>query len=91
MKYKLSFGEFKSLKKKIALMKQKDLSKWIESIYQSGYEDGSKNSEKDSMDWVFIKTAIRATEDVSDQKKEEIIKTVEKLCFTSDDEKGVTL
>lgn len=96
MDFKLSFGDY-SILKKILGMKQKDLSRWIRSIYKSGYSDGAEAVENynyfdETMDWVLVKTVIRATEGVSEEQKEEVIKTVEKLCFDKEDsKKGVTL
>lgn len=40
LKYKMNFREYKDLQKALAKMSQKDLSRWIESIYGSGYKDG---------------------------------------------------
>ena len=97
MDFKLSFADYSILKKKILGMKQKDLSRWIRSIYKSGYSDGAEavedyNNFDETMDWVLVKTAIRATEGVSEEQQEEVIKTVEKLCFDKEDsKKGVTL
>lgn len=89
MEFKLSFGDYSTLKKKILGMKQKDLSRWIRSIYQSGYLDGYNTCEKpecpdDVMDWILVKTAIRATEGLSKKQKEMVISTVEKLCFSEE-------
>ena len=97
MDFKLSFGDYSTIKKKILGMKQQDLSRWIRSIYKSGYSDGAEavedyNNFDETMDWVLVKTAIRSTEGVSEEQKEEVIKTVEKLCFDKEDsKKGVTL
>lgn len=95
MDFKLSFGDYSTLKKKILGMKQKDLSRWIRSIYQSGYSDGYDTCKKlecpsDVMDWILVKTAIRATEGLSKKQKEMVVDTVEKPCFSEDiGKKGV--
>lgn len=93
--FKLSFSEYKKIQK----MNQKELSLWVNGIYENGFNDGweaCRSQPGETMDWDLVKIAIRATEGIGEKKSEAIFRTVEKLCFSqnngykniSDKEKG---
>lgn len=82
--FKLSFAECKQLKRDLAVMDQKSLSRWIESLYENGYKDGfeaGKNAPGQVFDLELLKIAILATEGIGQKKLEMIVKNIEKLCF----------
>jgi len=64
-------------------MNQKELSRWAQLVYEDGFNDGYNACLEHSqdMDWELVKIAIRATKGVGKKKSEEIIKTVENICF----------
>ena len=89
--FKLSFHDYKELKKRFSNMSQKDLTFWIKHIYEKGFEEGYKASQNEPgevMDWVLVKTAIRSAEGLSDEQKEVVIKTIDGLCFEEKEDKS---
>lgn len=82
--FKLSYADYKCLKRDISKMKQTDLSRWIESIYSEGYKDGyesCKNEPGKVIDLELLKIAILATEGIGEKKLAKIVENIEKLCF----------
>lgn len=82
--FKLSFSDYKHLKSNLVKMNQKELSRWIDSVYSDGYKDGyeaCKNEPGQTIDLELLKIAIRATEGIGEKKMEKIIENIEKLCF----------
>ena len=81
--FKLSYSDYKNLKKSISNMSQKELSNYISSIYESGYQDGVNQPIKsnESMDLEFVMIAVRATEGVGKTLSDRIRKNIENLCF----------
>ena len=89
--FKLSFHDYKELKKRFSNMSQKDLTFWINHIYEKGFEEGYKacqNEPGEVMDWVLVKTAIRSAEGLSNEQKEVVIKTIDGLCFEEKEDKS---
>ena len=82
--FKLSFSDYKHLKSDLLKMNQKDLSKWIESIYSEGYKNGyesCKNEPGKVIDLELLKVAILSTEGIGEKKLAKIVENIEKLCF----------
>lgn len=80
MKPKISFAEYSLIQK----MSQKELDRWITSIYESAYKDGyeaSKNAVTDEMDIDLVSIAIKSTEGVGDKLHSRIMETINNLCF----------
>ena len=66
---------------------QKELSNYISSIYESGYQDGVNQPIKsnESMDLEFVMIAVRATEGVGKTLSDRIRKNIENLCFREEE------
>ena len=80
MKEKLTYAELKHIQR----MSQKQLSFFIDQIYQQGYKDGWEACQKtpgDVIDFELLKIAIQATEGIGEKKQKNIIDNINNLCF----------
>lgn len=85
--FKLSYSEYKQLKRDLSVMDKKSMSRWIESIYKNGYNDGYEACKKEPgqvIDLEMLKIAVLATEGIGQKKLDLIVKNIEKLCFPSE-------
>ena len=84
MLFKMSFREYKECKANLAKMSQNELSRWVNAIYEQGFNDGCEQCKTDGVELEALKSIIRTTKGIGPVLHNRVCNTIDTFCNESE-------